>query len=205
MGFLGKLFGGEKKPPFEMQPTAILMDEDRYWKLIADSLAATTDDEQDEQEKHLVTALENLEPADIVGFRLRTDKLLYDTYNSDIWCAGYIMNGGCSDDGFEYFRLWIISRGREVYENAKADPDSLATVHGGTVEGFYDFESLWYVANKAFEKKTGKDLYNYIDYDNFKTSEGNYPEFEFTWAEEDPESRKKICPNLFARFENAFN
>jgi len=201
MGFLEKLFGSKKTPEFAMHPTAVMMDENRYWQLIADSLASS-DGEQDGQVGFLTEALSKLEPLDILGFRLRTDKLLYDTYTSEMWCAGYIMNGGCSDDGFEYFRLWVISRGREVYENAKADPDTLANVHGGTVEDLYDFESLWYLANTAFQTKTGKDLYEYIDNENFKTSEGNYPQFEFTWEEEDPESMKKICPNLFARFES---
>ena len=201
MGFLDKMFGSKKKPEFEMHPTSVMMDEDRYWRLIADSLASSGG-EQDGQVSFLKDALIKLEPVDIVGFRLRTDKLLYDTYKSDMWCAGYIMNGGCSDDAFEYFRLWVISRGREVYENAKADQDTLASVHGGTVEDFYDFESLWYLANTAFQSKTGKDLYEYIDYDNFKTNEGNYQQFDFTWEEEDPESMKKICPNLFARFES---
>ena len=27
-----------------------------------------------------------------------------------------MLKGGCSDDGFEYFRGWLISRGRKVYE-----------------------------------------------------------------------------------------
>ncbi len=205
MGFLGRLFGGRTEA-FDMAPSSEMMDEDRYWQLIADSLR-NTNGEQDEQAAYLTSALYlDFTPADILGFRLRTDKLLFDTYNSDMWCAGYIMNGGCSDDSFEYFRLWIISRGREVYENARANPDSLADVHGGTVEDFYEFETIWYVANKAFEKKTGKDLYDYIDYENFKTSEANYPrDFEFSWTEEDPESRKNICPKLYARFEHAFD
>ncbi len=183
-----------------MEPTAVMMDEDTYWELIDASLAATNG-EQETQEDYLITALEKLPPPEIVGFRLRTDKLLYDTYNSEMWCAGYIMNGGCSDDAFEYFRLWVIAQGREVYENAKANPDSLVTGIDDTAE-FYDFESLWYVALKAFENKTGKQLYDYIDYDNFKTSEGKYPQFDFNWQEDDPDSMKKICPNLFERFED---
>lgn len=63
----------------------------------------------------------------------------------------------------------------------------------------YEFESFWYVALKAFEQKTGKDLYDYIDEENFKTKEGNYRRFEFTWQEEKPGSMKKICPRLFEK------
>jgi hypothetical protein len=117
-----------------------------------------------------------------------------------MWCAGWIMNGGCSDDSFEYFRLWVISRGREVYENARRDPDSLISVADTPVpEGLFDLESLWYVANDAFEQKTGKDLHDHIA-DTFKFNEANYPDLQFNWTEEDPESRRKICPKLFERF-----
>jgi hypothetical protein len=95
----------------------------------------------------------------------------------------------------------VISRGREVYDNTRRDPDSLHSVADTPVpEGLFDLESLWYVANDAFEQKTGKDLYDHIDIDNFKFREGHYPQFDFNWTEEDPESRRRICPRLFERF-----
>lgn len=201
MGLFDKLFGkkqtenkSENFDTTQLVKTAEILDEDLYWKIIDKSLKNTSN--QDDQEQFLIKEICNLTPAQMIGFRLRTDKLLYDTYNSEMWCAGYLMNGGCSDDGFEYFRNWIISRGQETYYNAKQNPDNLINE---VVEGaeFYDFEGFWYVALQAFQQKTGKDLYDYIDYDNFKTSEGNYPQFEFTWKEENPESMKKICPKLF--------
>jgi hypothetical protein len=207
MSFLSKLFGKGDEPrrePFDMQPTAEMMGEDRYWKLIADSLAASGED-QNAQLAFLKRELAKLPPKDIVGFRLRTDKLLNDTYNPTMWCAGYVMNGGCSDDMFEYFRLWVISRGREVYENARAEPDSLiAAADVDVPEGIFDFESFWYVANDAFKQTTGKDLYDYIDSENFKTNEANYDrDIEFNWTEDDPESMKRICPKLFEKFDEA--
>src|SRR5689334_18625061 len=114
MGFFAKLFGKAeaqqpKSEPFELDPTAEMMDEGRYWKIVQDSVDESGGDLEC-QENCLVQSLEKLTPLEIVGFRLRTDKLLYDTYTSEMWCAGYLMNGGCSDDMFEYFRLWVISR-----------------------------------------------------------------------------------------------
>jgi hypothetical protein len=201
MGIFDKIFGKKPSTPesFEMEPTGEMMGEDRYWRLIADSLDYAEDD-QEAQLAFLRRELAGLAPEEIVGFRLRTDKLLYDTYTSEMWCAGWIMNGGCSDDSFEYFRLWVISRGREVYENARRDPDSLISVADTPVpEGLFDLESLWYVANDAFEQKTGKDLHDHIA-DTFKFNEANYPDLQFNWTEEDPESWRKICPKLFERF-----
>ena len=37
-----------------------------------------------------------------------------------------IFCGWCSDDSFEYFRLWLIGRGRMTFERAITMPDSLA-------------------------------------------------------------------------------
>lgn len=206
MGLFDNLFGksekSNEKPKsnFDTTPLAItaeMLDEEKFWQIIGRSLKSTND--QDDQEQYLITEIEKLTPKEMIGFRLRTDYLLYETYNSEMWCAGYIMNGGCSDDSFEYFRCWVISRGKDVYYKAKANPDYLINE---VVDGaeYYDFESFWYVALQAFEKKTGKELYDYIDNENFKTKEGAYPQFEFTWQEEDPESMKKICPKLYNKF-----
>ncbi|MBS1733847.1 MAG: DUF4240 domain-containing protein [Bacteroidetes bacterium] len=198
MGFLGKLFGNKNSgnDTSNLTKTSQMFDENLYWNIVSESLKYSND--QDKQEEFLIQRIQKLTPTQIIGFRLRTDKLLYDTYNSEMWCAGYIMNGGCSDDGFEYFRNWVISKGKDVYYNAKANPDSLITEVDEEIE-LYDFESFWYVALEAFQNKTGKDLYDFIDDENFKFKEGHYPQFDFTWKEEDPESMKKICPNLFDR------
>lgn len=206
MGIFDKLFG-KKEPakmetskPYnqEIEKTSEMLDETIFWNIVDASVKNAQN--QDVQESFLVKEIEKLTPKQMIGFRLRTDKLLYDTYNSEMWCAGYIMNGGCSDDGFEYFRNWIISRGKDTYYKAKENPDSLISefVEG---EDYYDFESFWYVALTAFKNQTGKELYDYIS-DDFKTTEGNYPNFEFTWKEEEPETMKAICPKLFEKMWN---
>jgi len=194
MGFLNKLFGSDNSN--NLTKTSEMLDENLYWQIVQESL--NNSGTQDDQQEYLVRRLQKLNPKDIVGFRLRTDKLLYDTYNSEMWCAGYIINGGCSDDGFEYFRNWVVSRGEDVYYKAKQNPDTLIEQVDEVAE-FYEFEDFWFVALKAFKNKTGKDLYDFIDDASFKFKEGHYPSFDFTWEEENPESMKTICPNLFAR------
>jgi hypothetical protein len=199
MGLFDGLFGKKENKSTNsdtarLTKTAEMLDEDLYWTIVEKSLKYTKN--QDDQEQFLIKEVGKLTPKEMIGFRLRTDKFLYDTYNSEMWCAGYIMNGGCSDDGFEYFRNWVISRGKKVYYDARLNPDNLVSEVDKNTE-MYDFESFWYVALEAFKQKTGKDLYDYIDNDNFHTKEGEYPQFEFNWQEENPESMKKICPKLF--------
>jgi hypothetical protein len=52
-----------------------------------------------------------------------------------------VINGGCSDDCFDYFRAYLISHGREVFEAAIADPDSLASVELDDEESWEDWMS----------------------------------------------------------------
>lgn len=110
MGIFDKIFGKNKyanieKPKTynqEIEKTSEMLGETIFWNIVDLSIKSTKN--ENEQEIFLVKEIEKLTPKQIIGFRLRTDKLLYDTYNSEMWFAGYIMNGGCSDDGFEYFR-----------------------------------------------------------------------------------------------------
>lgn len=171
-----------------------MMDEEIYWSLIENSIKET--DNQEDQELFLIAEIEKLNPQEMIGFRLRTDKLLFDSYNPELWCAAYIVSGGCSDGGFEYFRCWLISRGKEVFYGVKANPDSLIEQ---VVEGkeSYEFEGFWYVAMNAFKNSTGEDLYSFIDYDQFVTNDENYPLLKFNWSVEEPQSMEKICPVLF--------
>ena len=184
----------------ELKPTAEMMDEEQFWAIVQTAVDEAGDDEEAYLEV-VKRELSKLSLKEMIGFRLRTDKLLYDSYTSEMWCAGYLMNGGCSDDGFEYFRLWVISRGRKVYEAAMANPDNLIDYIDDDDEmDFFEFELFWYVALGAFEEAVDAELYDYIDDENFKTCEGNYPNFEFNWEEDDPESMQKLCPRLFEKF-----
>ncbi|OSP39974.1 hypothetical protein B7767_28795 [Streptomyces sp. 13-12-16] len=59
-----------------------------------------------------------------------------------LWAAAYVINGGCSDDGFDYFRGWLIAQGRETFERVVADPDALAElpVVRAAAAGGFDLE-----------------------------------------------------------------
>jgi hypothetical protein len=54
-----------------------MLDEEKFWRIVSKSLINANGIY--EQEERLINELTNLPPKDIIGFRLRTDKLLYDT------------------------------------------------------------------------------------------------------------------------------
>jgi hypothetical protein len=170
------------------------LDENLYWSIIGGALKRSKG--QDEQEEYLVSRISKCSLIEIIGFQLRTDKLLFDLYNPSTWCAAYILNGGCSDDSFHYFRAWVISRGREVYYDTLKNPDSLVSEYNE--DGEYDFEMFLSIASEIFMDKTDRELYDYVD-DSLAFTESKHPTIEFTWNESDPESMRPICPNLFEK------
>ncbi|TQE38472.1 DUF4240 domain-containing protein [Streptomyces ipomoeae] len=88
--------------------------------------------------------------------------LLAESYRAPLWAAAYTINGGCSDDGFDYFRGWLILQGREVFERAVADPDSLAElpeIRAAAEEwAEVDCERTLGIAWDAHRTATGQDL-----------------------------------------------
>lgn len=108
----------------------------------------------------LTKKLGELAPEEIAGFGVELEQLLAASYRQDLWGAAYLINNGASDDGFDYFRGWLLAQGREIWEAAMADPDSLADVVDEDLgEGFegFDGEGMLSVARHAYESATGSD------------------------------------------------
>ena len=173
-----------------------LMDIRQFWDII--EISRKKNLQRNEQINFLETSLTKLSEKEIAGFRLQTDKLLFDSYTSELWCAAYVINGGCSDDGFQYFRCWLISMGEKAYTESINKPDNL--IEYASVNDYEnEFEEFCHVAYNAFYSKTKKDLYEAID-TGFHYSENKYQPIKFTWEEDKPETMKKICPELFKKF-----
>jgi hypothetical protein len=125
------------------------MDTDSFWALIEDCRQAS--DSCEALATLVVARLSQLPPAEIGGFARMMDELLDQAYRWDLWGAAYIINGGCSDDGFEYFRCGLIARGRSTFERALNNPDALADL----VLPDLECEDLLYAPGRALEAVTG--------------------------------------------------
>src|SRR5207302_834066 len=129
------------------------MDEATFWSLIE---AAKKESGGDVEEQAGVVArkLAQYTAEEIVEFDKILDKQMASSYTRELWAACYILNGGCSDDGFDYFRGWLISQGEVVFNYALQDPQSLADIdlpEDDNLEG----ESILYAAWTAYEERTG--------------------------------------------------
>jgi hypothetical protein len=119
------------------------------------------------------------------------------SYRWDLWGAAYLLNGGCSDDGFEYFRGWLIAQGHEVFERVLEDPDVLADLPHVRREASADdpldleCESMYGVVWDAYQALTGTmDLPGSIV--------GRYPPLEQTWDFDDEQQVRQRLPHLAA-------
>jgi len=131
------------------------VDDDAYWSLVERARAEAGEHSPESVAESLVAALVGLTPAQVVEADEALDRISRRGYGWPLWGAAYLLNGGCSDDGFDYFRGWLMTRGRGVFEAAVADPDSLADVV--TVDDLYEVEceDLLGAAWEAHQQLTG--------------------------------------------------
>jgi len=138
----------------EQMVTKTTTSDDRWWSLIARSAEGAED--PDAQGERLEALVKELDVDDIVAFDRFVQERMRDAFRSDLWAVAYIMNGGCSDDGFDYFLGWLVGRGKARYEAALAHPvDAARDVSPDDAP--FENEAFWYVARRAYEAKTGKE------------------------------------------------
>jgi len=169
------------------------MDTDKFWRIV-DAAKLESGGICQQQVEVTVQKLSQLEPAEIVAFDELMVRLFKDAYRWDLWGAAYLINEGCSDSGFYGFRAWLITQGRQVYEAALRDPDSLADHHD--VLRLAEFEVLecedfLSATDMAYEKVTGQ-----------------LPSFEYdrpravlqgkTWEFDDDREMQRRYPRLWA-------
>jgi len=132
------------------------MDERTFWQMIEDTRRESGGDLEG-QVSLLEEKLLALPAQEIIAFDRLCEEMRFRAYRWDLWGAAYIINSGCSDDGFDYFRGWLIAQGQTVYENALRDPDTLAGVLTGEEEEV-ECEEMLYVAARACEEKTSEEM-----------------------------------------------
>src|SRR5690349_17363678 len=131
------------------------MSPDEFWHLVE---LAKNESGADLSRRYdaLVRLLSEYEPADIVQFDNIVNELIAESYRWDLWGVARLMNDGCSNDGFQDFRRWLISSGEQIYREALANPDSLGEQAGKENETF--FEPFGWVAREAYGRRTGMDI-----------------------------------------------
>jgi hypothetical protein len=139
------------------------MDTGQFWELIAGARAQVADPADSETVAAQAAALLSASSREeIVAAQRALSGLMAASYRHTLWAAASLINGGCGDDGFEYFRGWLVTQGRAVFERSVADPDTLADLPGmgpprpGRL--WTECEETLYIAMRAHNAATGQEL-----------------------------------------------
>lgn len=169
------------------------MNRDQFWQVIDEARTAAAERDPDSVAESATALLARLSAEEIVRAEQVLSELLAESYLGDLWGAAYLVNGGASDDGFEYFRGWLISQGREVFEQATADPDALAEVpavrQAAARHEDLDGEMILAIAWNAYQQRTGEQLPAHA-------VSVSYPSITFDWDFEDHEETSRRLPRL---------
>lgn len=138
------------------------MDKNDFWNLIADARSRVDPADSRAVVAAATDLLATRPPAEIVAAQQVLWDLMAESYRNPLWAAAYLINGGCSDDGFDYFRGWLLTQGREAFEAAVADPDTLAglpvVVAAAEAESELEREGALSIVWDAHLKATGMQL-----------------------------------------------
>lgn len=137
--------------------------ETEFWAVID-----TFDWVQDEEEDILKPAQDYLAALSIEKIQQFQDILAYKLWQLDgkAYAATLMeQDGSLSVDDFLYVRCAVVADGKETFEYVLQHPEKMP------IE--YTFEGLLYLAENAYEQKTGKEMdyrpkYNYETYQNRK-------------------------------------
>lgn len=174
------------------------MNTDDVWELIGRArLSATDPGDANSVAAAAVSLLSTYPPEEIKAYAQPLWDLMAVSYRQELWAAAYLINGGASDDGFDYFRGWLIAQGREAFERAIDDPDSLAdlpevVVSADTREEL-ESEDVLSIVWTAYRRATGANL----PPGTFRIT---YPDLDGGWDFDDDAEMYERLPRLAELF-----
>lgn len=134
------------------------MTEDQFWDITQKACQSDPKTAEDWNE-FLIEQLSSLTPDEVIAWDRHFERLTAAVYRVDMWCAAYLINGGASDDGFYYFRCWLVGMGKDIYYSAWENPDNLAGVASPSwwEEGIDAEAEIYLAARYAWMQITGND------------------------------------------------
>ncbi|NVM02489.1 MAG: DUF4240 domain-containing protein [Candidatus Helarchaeota archaeon] len=127
------------------------MNENEFWELI-DKTRQQSKGDTDLQVKLLIDTLSQKTFEEIFEYERIFYKLYTDSYKSDVWAMAYMINGGCSDDSFDYFRAWLIAQGKKYFELFMKEPEIVVDETEQDLE-YGECEYMIGVSRDAYTKK----------------------------------------------------
>lgn len=176
------------------------MNRDEFWSLVGETRSGAEslpiDRRKAEQNRRYQARLTAMSADELVAFRRAFEERMREAYTWDLWAAAYIIGGGCSDDGFQDFRAWLVAQGRETFEAAARDAETLADYPPLVADVWPDFPSypaFWSIPWQVYHEKTGADDFPALGLPPLGKPSG-------TRFDDDEDSLRARHPRLFDRF-----
>lgn len=131
---------------------------DEFWAVIDRANAEADTFDSTSVRNNLYRQLIKLAPQKMLGFDCIWQEYRSLTKSPMLYGAAVLINGGVSDDRFDYFKNWLILQGRDVYHKAVADPDTLADIPIPFEDT--EWEDCGYVAGHAYD---GQQFRTYLE------------------------------------------
>lgn len=168
------------------------MDDERLFALVEAARERAASSAAPDVAESFVEVLRELSADEVAAADVACVRVLGTAYSWDLWGAAYLLNGGCSDDAFFYFRGWLLTRGRLIWDAALADPDSLATVVLASELGELESEDMTSAPWEAHAHLTVQEnLPDDLEY-------ADEPELGAGWDFEDDEEMARRYPRIWA-------
>lgn len=124
------------------------MTEDEFWNIIERGRGSS----QESTLQGIKDLLGALRPQEVLEFEAVRFRVVDHAHTVTLWGAAYLICGGCSDDGFDYFKEWLVLQGKKMFYESCRNPDSLAE----SMRGDYpSCEEFWYLASTVYEELVG--------------------------------------------------
>jgi hypothetical protein len=129
--------------------------EQRFWSIVDDT-RTRSGRSLPRQIRLLDRRLARLTPRQLIQFERRWQEMEVRAYRWDLWAACWVVDDGCGDDAFAYFRSYVVSLGRGPFERAVEDADTLVDVVSRRHARHR--ELVAYVPEAVYERKTGREM-----------------------------------------------
>jgi hypothetical protein len=110
---------------------------DQFWNSV-EKVHRASDGDMDRKCELLEAELRRLPLDEVRSFHAHFYECLDRAYSEELWGAAYVIGSGCGDGAFSDFRSALISMGREIYDRALANPESLADIDYDPDNAFYE-------------------------------------------------------------------
>lgn len=166
------------------------MNEQNFWACINQAL------DGDDFSSNLRKVLSNLSLDEIICFKNIFLKKLVDAYVFSLLAANFVISSYVSDDGFQNFRVWLVSKGELKFQQAVDDPEKIADWLCESELDEIEGNEILLIADDVYVE-LGGDLEEFYKKIIFLPD----PDISMLWPENKSEFQRRY-PKLVAKFWN---